>query len=385
MRVGLITTSFPRCQDDHRSPFIWEQAFFLKSLGVDIAVLGMHMPGTPVKEIWHGIPIRRPRYLPDRLENLQVDRAGLPSAWNRSLGSRLELLVFLGVHWLACIRLGRQVDILHAHWTISGLAAILSKPFHQKPIILTLHGSDLRLAGRRGWLRNLTRWILENVEAIITVSENLRDQVLKFGIPPNKVTTIPNGIDTQAILPNRGKRENLIVFVGSLTEQKGILPLLEAFDSFHKSRPKCHLMYIGDGKLEDLLRAQIREKQLEAHVSLKGSLPHAETICWISRARLLALPSIDEGFGVVLLEAMACGTPCLGVNSGGVAEIIKPGCGILLPDNKSETIDKALREFFNQPSRQQQYATAARQRVERHYHWPQIARDILTRYRELSG
>jgi glycosyltransferase involved in cell wall biosynthesis len=383
MRIGIVTTSFPRWRDDHRSPFIWEQARFLNELGMEITVLGMHMPTLSIQEIWQGIKILRPRYLPEKWENLQQDRAGLPASWNRSLGSRLELSAFLVTHWLACIRLGRQVDLLHAHWTISGLAAILSRPFHHKPVVMTLHGSDIRLAMDHKWMRIITRWVLQRSQTIITVSQSLAEKTVAIGIPLEKIRVIPDGVDVASIDPSGPQKEKRILFVGSLTEQKGVLQLLEGFMIFHTHHPDYQLVYIGDGPLAGELRKRIEEKHLADAVILRGSLPNSNTLAEMSQVQLLVLPSIDEGFGVVLLEAMASGTPCMGVRSGSIPEILDGKCGVLVADNRPSTLAAALGGFFAEPERWREYSRVARERVEALFDWPRIAGKIRECYMEL--
>ncbi|MDO8969144.1 MAG: glycosyltransferase, partial [Saprospiraceae bacterium] len=328
MKICIVTTAFPRWIDDGRGAFVFGAACALKKQGNQVRVIAMHNPGAKQREVMEGIDVIRPRYLPDRWEILQKDSAGLPQAWKSNPWSRLAVLPFLLVHTAAVAYWSHGYDIIHANWTLSAASSLATQWIHHSPYVVTVQGSDIFQAAKMrlaGWV---SRQALQKASKVICLSRALANEVNIMGIPGSKVCVIPNGVDLTKFKPSPLiTRENIILFVGSLIKRKGVDILLKAFAIMANDLTDYRLVLIGEGDLRESLELAVHHQKLENQVIFVGPQSQTEVKKWMQHAKVFVLPSIEEGQGVVLLEALACGTPCVGSNIGGIPDVIVPEVG----------------------------------------------------------
>lgn len=383
MKILIITTAFPRWHDDGRAPFIYETARSLHRQGHQIRVIAMHNPGTKSHEFFDGIEVIRPKYLPEKMEVLQKEGAGLPQAWQSNKLARLTLIPFFIVHTIATSYWSRGFDIIHANWTLSGFSACLTKWKHKIPVVVTVHGSDVFRANDNWLLRTMNSFVFKRSSKIIAVSNALKSVVDQSGIQPNKTIVITNGVslndynDADII-----SREPLILFVGSLIARKGIDVLIRAFAEISPSISAYKLIIIGEGMLRQQLEALCISLGIQNNTVFLGQQPPSSVRSWMKRAKVFVLPSNEEGQGVVLLEALASGTPCVGSRIGGIPDIITPDVGhTFSPGNYHELseaiIDIALSKRWFDLSKN------ARSRVEREYNIDIVTNKISNEYKAL--
>ena len=332
----------PRYEDDNRSPFILELALALLDKNHDISIITMHSPGFPIADNIGGIPIYRIRYAKDSGERLDQTRAGIPAAWKSSRMSGFYLLRLLGKFTSFLIKNGKNYDLLHANWTIAGLASIISKPFHKRPVLITLHGSEIYGSKQVLGLRGLTRWVLNRSDQVVCVSNALKDEVIALGVTESKVVVIPNGVYPIKFLPLTNVDNRTILYVGSLTEQKGVKYLLEAYADVNKKFKDLRLRIVGEGpELENLL-ALSKQLSIRESVSFEGVIAHSKVAEVMQSASIFVLPSLNEGFGLVLLESLANGLPAIAFNSGGVKDILGEETGILVQHGNVDQLANAI-------------------------------------------
>ncbi len=241
--------------------------------------------------------------------------------------------------------------IIHAHFVWpNGYVAVKIKERCGIPCIVTAHGYDIYdLPFRDDEWRVLIKDVLDNADVVAPVSASNLECIHQLGIrtPAN---VIPNGYRSDVFYP-RDIREcrkqlglpddrKIILSIGNLVDEKGMKYLISAMATLIKKHPNIFCVIIGRGELKKDLEHQIMSLSLDAAVTLTGGRSHSEIPLWLNACDLFVLPSIRESFGVVQIEAMACGKPVVATINGGSEEIISPESGILVePGNETALAD----------------------------------------------
>jgi glycosyltransferase involved in cell wall biosynthesis len=211
--------------------------------------------------------------------------------------------------------------------------------------------------------------------ATICVSDAVRDRlVTDYGFPPNKTTTIRNGISVSEFVPSQTNRasvrarlglssdEFLLVCVARLTEDKGIDILLSAVARVLGDGLRCKCIIVGDGPLGEALSEQARALGLRDHVFFEGF--QQDVLPFLQTASAFVLTSHIEGLPLSILEAMACGLPCIVTNVGGNAEAVHHMVhGLVVAPNSAEEVAGAISYLVTHPRELAEMSTAGRNRV----------------------
>jgi len=387
MKIAIVTTNFPRWEGDFRVPFIFDAAKAIQAKGHEVRVITTHQPGAAEYEVMQGLEVFRAKYLPEKYEVMQKDAAGIPEAWKKGLLQKLSMLPFFWNLCLKTARFARGLDIIHANWSLSGLAAYLTKPFHHCPYIVTVHGSDIFQTLNNPLLKFPVKIALKNANHIIAVSKALAEAVQAFDISPNKITVVPTGIEISKFpMGNTEGREKVLLYVGSLIERKGVIYLLRAMLKLRQESPSYKLLIVGEGHLQKELEHFVQEHNLEDIVSFLGTKSQKEVASLMRKAKVFILPSTEEGQGAVLVEAMASGTPCIGSNTGGISNVITPKTGRLFKPANSDSLYEAITFMINNETFWKEASQQARTRTVDNYSWDILTETILAIYKEaLSG
>lgn len=384
LRVCIVTTSFPRWLNDSRGTFILEAARALQAKGLQVRVVAMHSPGAQTHEIWDNLEIFRPRYLwPDRLEILQKEAGGLPVMWRKSWLARLSVIPFLLAHILGVIRHAQGCDVIHCNWTLSAIAAWLGSWVHRRPMVVTVQGSDIYQAPSFAPVRVMTRLALNGMGRVLTLSRSLAEATAALGIAPDRITILPNGVDTNLFRPAAIEREPMLLFVGSLIERKGVATLIKAMHAVSPYFPEHRLVLAGDGPQQPMLENLARELGEAERVVFLGAQSQPQVADLMRRARIFVLASVEEGLGVVLLEALASGTPCVASNVGGIPDIVTPSVGVLVPPADVTALAAAIRQLLADPQQIEAMRQSARQRALERFSWSSIAERLLSIYADV--
>lgn len=381
MRVCIVTTAFPRWPGDGRGTFILDAARALRAQGAQVRVIAMHSPGAKTREMMDSIEVIRPRYLwPERLEVLQKEGGGLPIVWRRSYLARLAILPFGLAHILAVVRHARNTDIIHANWTLSAAAAWVGQFLHRRPFVVTIHGSDIFQAVRLPFVARLTRIVLKQSSRVVAVSRSLADTAIALGLPAGLVDIVPDGVDTDWFRPASAEREPLIMYVGSLIERKGLRFLIQAMPEVLRRFPRYKLIIVGEGPQWAELAHLARSLAITEQVIFTGAQTPAQVSQWMQRARLFVLPSVEEGLGVVLLEALACGTPCVATRVGGIPDVLSSEVGFLVPPADHIALADAVTALLENPDLWENLSVNARAQAVQRYSWKSIAARLMQIY-----
>jgi glycosyltransferase involved in cell wall biosynthesis len=385
LNILVATTSFPRWEGDYRGTFIWEGCRALAALGVRVRVVAPHAGGAKTHEHQNGVEIFRPRHLPDRWEYLLDTPGGLPVLWEHNRAARWSLLPFFAAHAAAVTRLAQGCDLIHAHWILSAFAASLGAPIHRRPMVCTIQGSDIYRAMRMPFAGALGRSALRSARKVIALSRSLENAAVARGVDPARIVVIPNGVNTGLFAPNGHPREPVVLFAGSLIERKGVRTLIEAMGAVRRRHPGYRLVIIGDGPQRGELESLAERSGLSGGIRFTGSLAPAEVARWMRRSELFVLPSLEEGQGVVLLEALASGTPCVAGNAGGIPEVLSPEWGVLAAPGDSQALAQAVLGMLEHADRRRAMGRAASIAIREKYDWPVIARRLLEVYSEAAA
>ncbi|HHY89218.1 MAG TPA: glycosyltransferase family 4 protein [Chloroflexi bacterium] len=386
MKICIVTTAFPRWPGDFRGPFVYEAAQALRRRGNTVRVIAMHNPGAKSVEDLDGLEVIRPPYLPERWEVLQKDSAGLPLVWKQYPLARLALLPFLLRHTAAVARYANDCDIIHANWTLSAFAALLSQPVHRRPYVVTVQGSDIFQAPRIPLVRPLTRLALNRAARVLALSGSLAQATADLGVPADRIQIMPNGVNIERFpAAAMEDREPIILYAGTLIPRKGADYLIRALPVVVQQCPQARLVLIGEGEMREQLGRLVEQLGLQEKVTFAGTLPQEEVSAWMRRAQIFVLPSLEEGQGVVVLEALASGTPCVGSRAGGISDSITPDVGLLVPPGDSQALAGAMLEILTDREKRLAMSAAARRRAQDVYDWDKIAARIEQVYRQVGA
>jgi glycosyltransferase involved in cell wall biosynthesis len=270
---------------------------------------------------------------------------------SRSLSAKIALVGFLGSGFASSARVRREFtpSLVHAHWWFpGGLVGTWVAGLGGIPLVTTMHGTDVRLAMGNGLARTLLRHILSNSQAVTTVSSWLAGKV-KAMAPATDPIVSPMPVATHLFVPGGVRSDRRLLFVGRLNAQKGIALLLDAVAAM---RQPAELDVIGDGADRDALRRQAEGLDIGARVHWHGALPQPRLLDFYRSAAALVVPSRDEGFGLVAVEAQLCETPVVAFASGGLADTIEAGVtGYLVPPGDAASLAMTLDNVLSSESR----------------------------------
>lgn len=311
-------------------------------------------------------------------------------------------------------------DIVHCHTWYSHLAGVLARPLTGARLVLTTHSLEPHRPWKveqLGTAYDVTTWIegtaYRNADGVVAVSAAMKEDVQNlYGVDPDRVRVIHNGIDPDEYRPRHDPEVlralgvdpeiPIVLFVGRITRQKGILHLVRAIRHL---RPGVQVVLCAGApdtpEIGAEMAALVEEVKGDAAVPviwIPQMLDKPRVIALYSHAAVFVCPSVYEPFGIINLEAMACETPVVASAVGGIPEIVVPGeTGILVPieaegggsveprdpEAFSRALADAVNELMDDPDRRAAMGRAARARVEAHFSWRAIAQQTLAFYRDL--
>jgi glycogen synthase len=311
-------------------------------------------------------------------------------------------------------------NIVHCHTWYSHFGGCLAKAMTRARLVLTTHSLEPHRPWKEeqlGTAYDATTWIEEtayqNADGVIAVSGAMKKDVQNlYGVPAERVRVIHNGVDPDEYRPTRSPELMrrlgvdpelpIVLFVGRITRQKGILHLVRALPFLHGGIQV--VLCAGQPDTEEIgaemaeLVADAKERSPASVIWITEMLPREEVIALYSHADVFVCPSVYEPFGIINVEAMACETPVVASAVGGIPEIVVPGeTGLLVkfdpegegsaeprdPAAFSHDLAKAILQLIDHPTRRAAMGKAARMRVLEHFSWRHIAEETLAFYRHL--
>lgn len=303
-------------------------------------------------------------------------------------GALNAAFLFFRIIWPAMfLRRRYPFEIIDAHFGHpEGVSAALLSCVFRCPFTVTIRGSE-RIHAQHRFRKLSIRWALRRAGRVIAVAESLRKFAINLGVDPIRVVVIPNGVDTEVFHPRDresgqshyrlSSTAKLIVSAGHLNQLKGHHRIIDALRQLVDSGLDVELAIAGGGgraeNYEPVLRRQIAEHGLEARVKLLGYLHQEELANLISAADVFCLASSSEGWPNVVHESLACGTPVVATNVGGIPEMIpSEQYGIVVPVDEQAALTSALSQALSRTWDRKLIASWGQARS-----WDQVASEVL--------
>lgn len=381
MNIIILTTSYPLFDGDSTGNFVSGLAEELVSRKLKVDVVAPHTLRSATIEDMGGVRIRRFRYAPKSLEKVAYG-FGVLGNIRHSVLAKIELPFFMVSFFVIGLRVAKKADIIHANWTFAALIAIAIKKFTKKPIVLTVHGSDIEKVPNF-----LNKFILKRVNHTIAVSSHLAKKCLDLSQGKGEITVIPNGITAlESFLSIGPKLVNnyKVLAIGRLSDEKNFLYLIEEFLLVLDKIPQATLSIIGEGAERNNLQKLITKKGISKNVQLLGHKNRSEIIRLLTECDIFAMPSKREGFGLALAEAMAAGRATVVANSGGLLDIANKSNSVVCRLEDKHSFSKAIIGLLKNKEKRLIIAEKARIFARDNYSFEKVATKTLTVYKSLT-
>ncbi len=397
-RVLFVTHNVPRFDGDAAGSFVLRLAVALQSAGATVDVIAPGAAGLESEATLEGVRIHRVRYASDARMTLAY-AGNMAEQVMASWGGKLALLGMLRAMRRAvraqidaAARAGAPYDIVHAHWWFpSALALWRARRAGDPPLVITMHGSDVRLAQRTAPAHPIMRAVLGEAAMCTAVSAWLAETALRIA-PDVSIAVSPMPVDVLHFAPpvELSAGRSGILFVGRLNAQKGLADLLDAmvspamraYDARRDGAPTA-LDVVGDGPHGDALKARATVLGLADRVRWHGALPQPALVPLYQGARALAIPSREEGLGLVAVEAQLCGTPVVAYADGGLIDVVRPEHGgTLVTVGDTRALGEALVRLLADEPTARDCGMAARHEMLARFSPEAVADRYLTHYRQ---
>ncbi len=390
LRVLILSWEYPPIVEGGLARHVRKLSEQLVRDGVEVHVLTRGGGRLAAREDRHGVivhRVREPDFPKDDLDAF-ISWVEQMNADMRAAGSELGAAM--------------DFDLVHSHdWLVADAARRLAASF-ATPWLVTVHATEY---GRyQGWvdkhpqshIHGVERAMVRSADRVITCSHYMRGHVADvFGIPAGRVTVIPNGIDPSdlqpvAELPRLRARfaapgERLVLLVGRLVYEKGFHLALDALPGLIRRLGGVRFLVAGSGTAEAELKEQARRLGLMRHGSFVGWTGDDVLHSLYRIADLCVVPSIYEPFGLVALEAMASGCPCIVADTGGLREVVPGGqrVGLRFRARDSAALARMAEKLLTDEALRERLVAEAGEHVLR-FDWADVARQTAAVYAELD-
>jgi glycosyltransferase involved in cell wall biosynthesis len=331
-------------------------AVALQAEGVRVTVLTPAAEGLDAETVIEGVTVKRYRYAPRSWETLAYSGTMASQAAGPKGLAALAGLVAAGAFAMRHTIAHDRPDVVHAHWWFPGGLSALGGAGN-RPLVTTMHGSDVRLAKGKSSAVALMRRVLRRSAVVSAVSDYLAGEVAAMSAG-QVVEVAPMPIDLDLFTPMSEPAERArFLFVGRLNAQKGAADLLTAFAA---ADPSATLDIVGDGEDAAALRARATSLGVNDRITWHGMRPQSELPPLFRRATALVVPSEKEGLGLVAVEAACCDTPTIGYKGGGLPDVVQEGTtGWLVEPGDTAALGRAMSAVIAAPDERNRRGMAA--------------------------
>jgi len=288
-----------------------------------------------------------------------------------------------------------ELDVLHVHYAIPhAVCAVLAREMSGRDIgiVTTLHGTDISVLGQDSTLSQAIKYGIDKSDIVTTVSEALKQQTYELIDTVKPINTIYNFVDEREYFPrNSGnlkeqfgieEDEKVIIHVSNFRKIKNLPHIIDAFMKI-RANMKAKLLLVGDGPEKHRVMDQVKESPYMKDVLFLGKQENLAELYAISDLKLLL--SQQESFGLVLLEAMACGVPCIGSAVGGIPEVIEHGVdGFIVELGDTDAVAEYAVNLLSDEEKLQRFREAAICAVDEKFHSSKIVEQYEKLYEKVA-
>jgi len=396
--VVMVTTSYPRFPGDGIGSFLEPIAKGVAARGHEVHVVAPWHPAIARGKVEDGVFFHFFRYAPVASLAVFGYAAGLREDTRLRAAAWAVAPLAIAAGWFKAMRVAskRRATVMHGHWVVPG-GAIARMAAGRRPLVVSLHGSDVFMAERSGPARLAARAAFRRAGWITACSEDLAERAIRLGAPAARVEVVPYGVDTARFAPDPGAREAVraelgigrapfVLAAGRLVSKKGFEYLIDATASLAARVPDVRLLIAGDGDLRDELAARA-ERVGHGRIRLLGNQSQDEIARLAAAADVVAVPSVRDAAGNVdglpnfVLEALAAAAPVVATDVGGLPQIIRDGAnGRLVPAKNPEALAGAIGDLLAHPDTARALGQRGRELVVRDYGWSRTAERFEAAY-----
>jgi len=368
--ILVLPSLFPSAPDDLKGVFVLD---YLKSVAqhCNITVLHFTMFGKEgeKKELVDGFEVFRYSFA----------RPG-------TLGKKLKLFFYPFYYYMMKRKIARHMpgkNLVHTHGAfLQGYAAARVCKSHAIPLIITEHTGPFSKLTTNFLIKKFVKYAIEKANVLLTVSHDLKTQVLESGIKPKRIEVTYNPVDTNLFLSGNDNSKSLrknIVFAGRLEDYKGGLRTLKAFNKIRLLFPDWKLTLIGDGpEMTDIRQMLEQESGLSESVKCLGQIDKRQMAEEFKKGSFLFFPSAHETFGLVIAEAMAAGLPVVVSNITAPKEFVDSECGLLVDPYETDALLGAMKKMIETVD--QYDSTVIRNKIESRFGFEKFGANMMDIY-----
>jgi phosphatidylinositol alpha-1,6-mannosyltransferase len=352
---------------------VWFDAAYRRLGGKEIHVVTADVPGSDEVDRTH----------PNSIHRVSLKRYWWLRPESLAMYSRL-LFTGLGV------ALRHRIDAVHAGRVLpEGLVGWLTARLIRKPIVIYAHGEEITTWRQSGKFKAM-RFAYRHADGIVANSDFTRDELLKLGVSPDRVTLISPGVDIERFRPalaadhlrssiGMQPDQKLVLSVGRLSRRKGFDQVIQALPALRKNGIDVHYALIGIGEDFDYLAALAQVQGVADRVHLLGHVSTDDLPLWYNACDVFAMPNREingdtEGFGMVFLEAAACGKPAVAGNTGGTGSAVEDGVtGFRVRGDALSQVVAALDTLLSDDALRHRFGAAGLARATREFSWEAVA------------
>ena len=391
-RVLVITSTYPRHDDDYAVPWMRETHRRLRGEGHHVTVLAPSYRGLS-SHILDGCEVVRFRYAPASWERLTHEEGATYKVRRRGMALLAVPYILMGCVAAVFLAATRRYDVIHVHWPFPhGIMGRLARVVARCPLVMMSHGAEFSLARRKAWVRPFLRRSLRAADLRIANSSDTARMVTECCDLPCEV--LPYGTTVRAAEPTDSDDDTIdgrprVLFTGRLIERKGLPYLLQAAKDL-VSRCNARLVITGDGEERPKLERMIDELELRDDVDMMGFVSKEELARQYDLCDVWVNPGIvdswgdAEGLGIGSIEAYSHYKPVVASRVGGIPDTIRDGqTGYLVPQKDPVALADAIVDLIEHPEKAEAFGKAGFHYVQETFNWDRIVDDLGDLYRSV--